>query len=90
MKVRYDESFSRDIKKLRNKLIIEQLRNVIIGLKEAGTLTEIRHLKKLEGYSNYYRIRINQYRLGMEIEHGTITILRFLHRKDIYRNFPPG
>ncbi|MBP1468695.1 type II toxin-antitoxin system RelE/ParE family toxin [Candidatus Chloroploca sp. M-50] len=36
----------------------------------------------------YYRIRIGDYRLGLFVEDDTITVVRFLHRRDIYRYFP--
>jgi mRNA interferase RelE/StbE len=47
------------------------------------------YTKKIEGYETYYRIRIGDYRLGMEAISGReVVLLRFLHRKDIYRYFP--
>ena len=35
-----------------------------------------------------YRIRLGDYRIGIEIQKDTIIFTRFLHRKDIYKFFP--
>ena len=43
---------------------------------------------KLSGYTDYYRIRIGEYRIGLKYSNKTITLVRFLHRKDIYKFFP--
>ena len=46
-------------------------------------------IRKMQGYGNYYRIRIGDYRIGCEIETGNrITFYRVKNRKDIYRVFP--
>lgn len=34
------------------------------------------------------RLRIGDYRLGMIVEGEVVEIVRFLHRRDIYRYFP--
>lgn len=36
----------------------------------------------------FYRIRIREYLLGLEVEDGTVTMIRCLHRKEVYRYFP--
>ena len=46
-------------------------------------------IRKMQGYGNYYRIRIGDYRIGCEIETGNrITFYRIKNRKDIYKVFP--
>jgi mRNA interferase RelE/StbE len=46
-------------------------------------------IRKMQGYGNYYRIRIGDYRIGCEIETGNrITFYRVKNRKDIYKVFP--
>jgi mRNA-degrading endonuclease RelE of RelBE toxin-antitoxin system len=39
-------------------------------------------------YDNYYRIRIWDYRLWIKNDDDKCIVLRFKHRKDIYKNFP--
>jgi len=36
----------------------------------------------------YFRIRIGEYRLGLKEERGMLILLRFMHRKEIYKYFP--
>ncbi|MBX6423476.1 type II toxin-antitoxin system RelE/ParE family toxin [Thermosulfurimonas sp. F29] len=45
-------------------------------------------MKKLKGYKDFYRIRIGDYRIGLQIKENKIIFVRFLHRKEIYRCFP--
>ena len=48
----------------------------------------MRNLRKLRGSDRYYRIRVGEYRVGLSVEGDTVTFVRFLHRKDVYRYFP--
>jgi mRNA interferase RelE/StbE len=58
-------------------------------IENADTIQEIPHIKKIEGYESYYRMKVGDYRLGMElVSIREVVLLRFLHRKDIYRYFP--
>lgn len=47
-------------------------------------------VKKLTGYQTYYKIRVGDYRIGLQIDPNTQTVefQRVLHRRDIYRKFP--
>jgi mRNA-degrading endonuclease RelE of RelBE toxin-antitoxin system len=40
------------------------------------------------GSPGFFRIRIGEYRLGMLVEGEAVEIVRFLHRREIYRYFP--
>jgi mRNA interferase RelE/StbE len=42
----------------------------------------------MTGEGPYYRIRIGEYRLGIAAEDDEATLLRFLHRSEIYQFFP--
>ena len=42
----------------------------------------------MQGYSNRYRIRVGDYRIGIEISDNTVEVIRTLHRKEFYRYFP--
>ena len=88
MKTIYLESFERDIRKLKERKTKAALLEIIDYIKESGSLTEIKNLKKIKGEKKFYRIRVGDYRLGIKIENETVTFIRFLHRKDIYRYFP--
>lgn len=88
MIVRVDKSFEKDTQKIKDKKVLKKLADLIQKLQEIQGLEEIQHLKKLKGYESYYRIRLGAYRIGISSEEDKIDLIRFLHRKDIYRFFP--
>jgi mRNA interferase RelE/StbE len=57
-------------------------------VKQANVMQEIKGVRKLKGWDDYYRIRVGDYRIGIKLEEECIVFSRFLHRKDIYRYFP--
>ena len=88
MKVEVQKSFEKDIEKISNKKLAEQVQAVIQELEDCKSLSEIHHAKKMKAKGNYYRIRIGNFRLGLKQEQQTLTLLRFMDRKDIYTYFP--
>ncbi len=89
MKVRYAKSFDKDIDGIRNNPQVKKhLLEVIVRLKEIDSLDEVQGIRKIEGYAGYYRLRIGDFRLGLKLIEDTLELIRFLHRKDIYRRFP--
>lgn len=87
MKIEIRDSFLKDIKKQskENKQKIEAIFN---DMKSAESISDLKNIKKLQGFKIFYRIRIGDYRLGFAFEDETIVLLHFLHRKEIYRFFP--
>jgi len=88
MILRFEESFEKDLLKLKDKKVKKKLTQVIQNLKRAEKLDEISNLKKLEGYKYFYRIRLGNYRIGLEKDKVIVIITRILLRKDIYKYFP--
>lgn len=88
MNVEFRRSFTRDLRKTRNRQILRRVQEVIEQVEMATSLSQLPQVKKLSGYSDYYRIRIGDYRLGIRSDGETVTFIRFLHRRDIYRSFP--
>ncbi len=88
MIVRYEESFEKDLKSVKDIKLRKRIIGILEEIKNAQSLNEIRGIKKLKSYETYYRIRIGDYRIGIEIVEGTVILTRFLHRKDIYKYFP--
>ena len=88
MKVEFKASFARDLKKIKDKTLKSRVKGVIEAVEQAQGLQEIEGLRKLRGDAGYYRIRLGEYRLGLLVEGDTVTLVRFLHRRDIYRYFP--
>jgi mRNA interferase RelE/StbE len=89
VKVRIDKSFDKDIDRIMDKKILKRLQSLISEMEEAETIQSLTSLKKIEGYRSFYRLKMGDYRLGLEASSSKeISLVRFLHRKDIYRYFP--
>jgi mRNA interferase RelE/StbE len=88
MKTIYLESFERDIKKIKEKKVKTNLLLILREIIESNDIQGIQNLKKIKGVKKFYRIKMGNSRLGIKIEETTVTFIRFLHRKDIYRYFP--
>lgn len=88
MRVEFKSSFVRDLKKVRDRELKDRIRDAIELTERARSFQEIENIKKLRGGDRYYRIRVGDYRLGLLVEGDTITFVRCLHRRDVYRYFP--
>ena len=88
MRVTFRESFLRDLRAIKDKSALRRIREVIDSVEQVKQPADIPHLKKLKGQGQYYRIRIGEHRVGLQIEADTVTFVRVLNRKDIYRYFP--
>jgi mRNA interferase RelE/StbE len=88
MKVKFESSFEKDLKSIKDAKLLNKLKLIILECKNLDNLGSIKNLKKLRGYDNFYRLRLGNYRLGIELEEDTLIFTRFLHRKDIYKFFP--
>jgi len=89
MKILIDKSFVKDVDKVTDKKLLRNLNKLIIELENSNSLIELPNVKKIKGYDSFFRIRIGNYRLGLEEISGKgICLTRFLHRKDIYKYFP--
>jgi mRNA interferase RelE/StbE len=88
LNVEFKESFLRDLRGVKDKSLLARIKEIIEGIEQAQKLADIVSLKKLKGERHYYRIRVSDYRVGLKIESDSVTFIRVLNRKDIYRYFP--
>ena len=88
MQVVFRDSFYKDLDKLSDKSVKKKLVAIIDRVEAAASLNDIPNLKKLQGFNQYYRIRIGDYRLGIYHDKNKIEFVRLLLRKDIYKYFP--
>lgn len=88
MRVDFRKSFARDLKKIKNNNLLQQVRAVIEEVEAALNLNMISNLKQLKGEGEYFRIKIGNYRIGLKLENDIFIFVRLLHRKEIYRYFP--
>jgi len=84
----FRESFLKDVNHIKEKVVKKKISAVITEAKAAASLSAVRHVKKIEGSEDYYRVRIGDYRVGVKLQGKTLVFLRCLRRKDIYRYFP--
>ncbi|CAM3708132.1 type II toxin-antitoxin system RelE/ParE family toxin [Mucilaginibacter galii] len=88
MIVLIDKTFEKDVSKINNKALRAGIKSLILNLQQADLLTQINNIKKLTGYKEFYRVRIGNYRIGIRYTDDNITLIRCLHRKDIYQVWP--
>ena len=89
MIVLFDQSFSKSLDKLKDNLIKERLKTLIVLLENTDDLSKLSALKAMKGHPGYFRFRIGNYRLGFELTaNNEILLILVAHRKDIYKRFP--
>jgi len=88
MTVDFRESFSRDLRAVKDKAILTRVKEVIEKVIECESLIDVPNVKRMKGNPGFYRIRIGDYRVGLMVEGEVVTFVRFLHRREVYRYFP--
>jgi mRNA-degrading endonuclease RelE of RelBE toxin-antitoxin system len=89
VQVQYRKRFLKDLKKLKGQPVYEQVFELAFTiLPKAPTLRDVAGVKALKGHSNRYRVRIGDYRVGIQVQGDTADVMRVLHRREFYRYFP--
>lgn len=88
MKIEFKKSFLKDLQHIQNRKLKNSILDVIQQVEQADQPNEIKNLKRLKGFNRYYRIRIGNYRIGLEVSNNTVVFVVFSNRRDIYRIFP--
>ena len=89
MIVEFDRSFENSIAKLRDRLVARKVLKLIGEIENARGIREIPNIKKLQGFVDYYRVKMGDYRIGLKkIDENTLRLIIICHRKEIYRVFP--
>lgn len=89
MEILYGKKFSKDLDAVRHETNIKaHLLKLIETIRAAKSFADLKGVRKIEGYQAYFRIKVGDYRLGIKVTQNTAELIRFLHRKDIYRRFP--
>lgn len=87
--VEYTKRFLKDLAALPTD-IQSRVEPIVFEELESENPFELGYLEKLKGYSDKYKIRVGNYRIGITIDKETQVLIceRIAHRKDIYRTFP--
>ena len=88
MKVEFTPRFRRDLRRQRNPEIRRRVEQAILDLEAAPSLAAVSGAARLRAPGLFYRVRIGNYRIGLTVEGDTLVLIRFLHRRDMYRVFP--
>jgi mRNA interferase RelE/StbE len=88
VKTAFRESFARDLNRVRDKKLLQRVKESIEAVESADSLNALPNLKKLKGAKNYFRLKLGDHRIGLALEDDTVVFVRLLDRKDIYRYFP--
>lgn len=88
MIVEVDKSFVKDVSKIKDEKLLSSIADLVEEMEKLTKISELPHCKKLKGSQQAYRIKMKDYRIGCYLENNRIYLIRFLHRKDIYRFFP--
>ncbi|MEH2113555.1 type II toxin-antitoxin system RelE family toxin [Nostoc sp.] len=87
--VEYTKRFLKELAALPVE-IQSRIEPIVFQELESENPFELGYLEKLKGYSDKYKIRVGDYRIGVTLDQETKTLIcqRVAHRKDIYRIFP--
>lgn len=89
MKVIFDKSFLKSIRKIKDSDIKKRLEVVIAEVEGAKSFRDITNVKKMQGFDSFYRIRMGDYRIGVELEgKDQVRLIVISHRRNIYDEFP--
>jgi len=89
MKLIFEKKFEKDLKKIQDKRILEKVKSIIEKISLVDSLLELNeNIKQMRSNPNFWRIKIGDYRIGLEKEKDKIIFVRILRRKDIYKYFP--
>ncbi len=92
MRILVKPAFDRDIDKVKNKLLLQELDKKILQIEKADSIENITGLKLLRTYKVHYRIKVEttrqKFRIGAIIRGNAVWLVRFLPRKKIYELFP--
>lgn len=91
MKVEIRIRAKRDVDAVGDKYFAEEIEEFICDALSCDieTLKARYNFMPLRGDSAYYRLRVDDYRLGCRYDqtNNTLIVMRFLHRADIYKLF---
>lgn len=88
-KVKYTKRFFKDLTALPLE-IQTRVEPIVFQELESQNPFNLGYLEKMTGYTDKYKIRVGDYRIGVTLEKQTKILVcqRIAHRREIYRIFP--
>ena len=81
-------AFNRDLRRIRDRDLQRRIARKIQELEASDSISAVVGVRPMTGWECHYRIRIGDYRLGLEVVDDVAILLRFGHRREFYRYFP--
>ncbi len=88
MIIEITRKFKKQVEACKDTSIRAQVGKTLEDTIAASKPSDIKHLKKLKGAKNCFRIKLDNYRIGLKIQNDVIIFAAFDHRADIYKYFP--
>ena len=88
MRVAFQASFARDLKKIKDRIVRQRVQAMIEQVEAAGSLHDVASIKPVTGHPGFYRGRVGDHRVGMVLTDDEVSFIRCIHRRDFYRYFP--
>ena len=76
MRVSFEASFARDLRGIKDRALLERVEGVIQEIKTASALSDVKHFTKMRGYTTFYRLRLGDYRIGIEVVEGEVIVAK--------------
>ena len=88
-KVEYTKRFLKELSRLPDN-VQGRVEAIVFQELKSENPFGLGYLEKMKGYTDKYKIRVGDYRIGIGIEPASkrIICLRVAHRREIYRVFP--
>ncbi len=88
-KIEYNKRFLKDLVSLPQD-IQTRVSLIVFEQLESENPFSLGYLQKMKGYTDKYKIRVGDYRIGVTVskEKHTIICQRIAHRREIYQIFP--
>ena len=88
MKLEPNSAFNGDMKRIRSSQVRRRVASKIEELEAASSLAEVSGVIRMTGWERHYRIRVGDYRIGIEMDGDVVVLHRVTHRREFYRHFP--
>ena len=88
MEIEVTRKFQKQVADCNDQRVKSEIRKIIELAENAKSVSEIRNLKKLKGHKNFFRIRLGDYRIGIQAIETKVIFAAFDRRSNIYKNFP--
>jgi mRNA interferase RelE/StbE len=88
MKAQFRKQFIANLKGIKNPQLADEIEFLIELVESVDSISLVAGIKKLTGYTGYYRISIEDYRIGVKLSGDTVIFVCMYHRSVIYELFP--